>query len=157
MTKTYKTTKTLTQIKIKTENLNKTSNCINSTLLLRMWAWLVRSELLSVMWLCGTHTMWPGEWQVYLPLGKDRSQVWQRWVSETLHADDYYIWICSDSVWCSTDCSVNRYGPDCALTCECENGSQCDSRNGRCVCVNGWIGLMCSERKVVLIFQLYIV
>lgn len=140
--------------------MNKTHNSINDSktvfFLLRMWAWLVRSELLSVMWLCGTHIMWPGEWQVYLSLREDRSQVWQRWVSETalwwlLNVNMF--WYCD----VHTDCSVNRYGPDCVLTCECENGSQCDSRNGRCVCLNGWIGLTCSERKVVLIFQLYIV
>lgn len=46
------------------------------------------------------------------------------------------------------DCRVNQYGPDCALSCECENGADCDSRNGRCTCLNGWIGLTCTEGKI---------
>lgn len=48
-----------------------------------------------------------------------------------------------------SDCRANRYGPDCAETCECENGAQCDRRNGRCTCLQSWIGLSCQEGTVM--------
>ena len=43
------------------------------------------------------------------------------------------------------DCKASRYGPDCSETCECKNGAQCDPRNGRCTCLNSWIGFTCQE------------
>lgn len=43
------------------------------------------------------------------------------------------------------DCTASHYGPDCAETCECENGAQCDRRNGRCSCLHSWVGLSCQE------------
>lgn len=45
----------------------------------------------------------------------------------------------------TTDCGVNRFGPDCSEGCECHNGGQCDPRNGRCTCLNGWVGPSCQE------------
>ncbi|KAK6303146.1 hypothetical protein J4Q44_G00256000 [Coregonus suidteri] len=46
---------------------------------------------------------------------------------------------------CDTNCPVNRYGPDCSESCECRNGAWCDPRNGRCTCLQGWIGPTCQE------------
>lgn len=55
-------------------------------------------------------------------------------------------WVCLCSV---SDCRVNRFGPDCLESCECENGGQCDRRNGRCSCLHSWIGLNCQEGAVM--------
>lgn len=45
----------------------------------------------------------------------------------------------------TSDCGVNRFGPDCSERCECHNGGQCNPRNGRCTCLNSWVGPSCQE------------
>ena len=41
-------------------------------------------------------------------------------------------------------CAKGRYGPNCALQCDCENGATCDAVSGRCICRLGWIGPRCT-------------
>jgi len=42
-------------------------------------------------------------------------------------------------------CSKGRYGPNCSLQCDCENGATCDEVSGRCRCRLGWIGPRCTD------------
>lgn len=51
---------------------------------------------------------------------------------------------------CLSECSANRYGPDCEQTCQCQNGAQCEPRSGRCSCLHGWIGASCQEGEVTV-------
>ncbi|XP_044731414.1 rhoGEF domain-containing protein gxcJ-like [Chrysoperla carnea] len=43
---------------------------------------------------------------------------------------------------CDTRCSSGKWGPECALSCDC-NYSTCQHTNGTCICVPGWIGERC--------------
>lgn len=38
---------------------------------------------------------------------------------------------------------VSMYGPDCSLSCQCQNEAYCDHRDGSCTCTPGWIGEHC--------------
>lgn len=40
---------------------------------------------------------------------------------------------------------MNRYGPDCTLTCTCASSTQCSARTGRCHCHRGSMGSSCRE------------
>jgi len=40
-------------------------------------------------------------------------------------------------------CAAGRYGPNCSLQCDCENGASCDPVSGKCHCRLGWIGPRC--------------
>lgn len=50
-------------------------------------------------------------------------------------------------------CALNRYGPECSESCDCGNGAQCNPRNGRCICSNGWIGPSCLEGTFIIFAQ----
>ncbi|KAK0133700.1 Multiple epidermal growth factor-like domains protein 6 [Merluccius polli] len=51
----------------------------------------------------------------------------------------------TQQVTISCNCKANQYGPDCTETCQCDNGAHCNHRNGRCTCLNSWIGVTCQE------------
>lgn len=40
---------------------------------------------------------------------------------------------------------MNRYGPDCTLTCTCASSTQCSARTGCCHCHRGSMGSSCRE------------
>ena len=42
-------------------------------------------------------------------------------------------------------CEVGRYGQDCQETCKCRNGAYCNSVDGACVCLAGFIGTHCES------------
>lgn len=42
-------------------------------------------------------------------------------------------------------CEDDKYGPNCAETCQCSNGGLCDRESGACTCPAGWIGATCQH------------
>lgn len=46
---------------------------------------------------------------------------------------------------CPIDCRRGRFGPGCALRCDCGGGSDCDPISGQCRCVDGYTGPTCRE------------
>ena len=44
-------------------------------------------------------------------------------------------------------CPAGRYGTQCLLQCQCENGATCDPVGGRCNCTKGWMGQICDQRE----------
>uniref|UniRef100_A0A8C6VQW5 receptor protein-tyrosine kinase n=1 Tax=Naja naja TaxID=35670 RepID=A0A8C6VQW5_NAJNA len=43
-----------------------------------------------------------------------------------------------------TACSPSKYGPDCTLECNCQNGGTCNRFSG-CICSSGWHGQHCEK------------
>ncbi|KAL7985190.1 hypothetical protein Chor_003760 [Crotalus horridus] len=41
-------------------------------------------------------------------------------------------------------CSLGKYGPDCTLECNCQNGGTCNRFSG-CICSSGWHGQHCEK------------
>ncbi|VDL64411.1 unnamed protein product, partial [Nippostrongylus brasiliensis] len=48
-------------------------------------------------------------------------------------------------VMCDTPCPAGLYGPNCAHECACQNGAECNAKDGSCVCPPGFYGASCSE------------
>ncbi|VDL86995.1 unnamed protein product, partial [Nippostrongylus brasiliensis] len=42
-------------------------------------------------------------------------------------------------------CPAGLYGPNCAHECACQNGAECNAKDGSCVCPPGFYGASCSE------------
>lgn len=56
-------------------------------------------------------------------------------------------WACLPSVTVSLlflACAPGRFGADCRLQCQCQNGGTCDRFSG-CVCPSGWHGVHCEK------------
>ncbi|XP_013908915.1 PREDICTED: tyrosine-protein kinase receptor Tie-1-like [Thamnophis sirtalis] len=47
-------------------------------------------------------------------------------------------------VQCNSACSPDKYGPDCILECNCQNGGTCNRFSG-CICSSGWHGQHCEK------------
>ncbi|KAG8132265.1 hypothetical protein E2320_010134 [Naja naja] len=45
---------------------------------------------------------------------------------------------------CEKACSPSKYGPDCTLECNCQNGGTCNRFSG-CICSSGWHGQHCEK------------
>ncbi len=41
-----------------------------------------------------------------------------------------------------TECPFNKYGVNCAKTCDCVNANECNPATG-CICKNGYTGTYC--------------
>ena len=41
-----------------------------------------------------------------------------------------------------TECPFNKYGENCAKTCDCVNANECNPTTG-CICKNGYTGTYC--------------
>lgn len=50
-------------------------------------------------------------------------------------------------------CHNDMYGPDCMLSCKCQNGGVCNRFSG-CQCPTGWRGQNCEKSGIDLIFIL---
>ncbi|VDM52406.1 unnamed protein product [Angiostrongylus costaricensis] len=48
-------------------------------------------------------------------------------------------------VMCDTPCPAGAYGPNCAYECACQNGAECNTKDGSCICPPGFYGASCSE------------
>ena len=67
-----------------------------------------------------------------------------------------FILACSPGFFgqnCSVACLGNSYGPQCKLTCNCNNSQTCDSKVG-CVCAAGFTGDRCQTGKMNCTFPL---
>lgn len=53
------------------------------------------------------------------------------------------------SIYCVSACPDGYYGLDCANTCSCGNGAQCDHVTGDCSCPPGWVGDNCNQRELL--------
>lgn len=42
-------------------------------------------------------------------------------------------------LYCNETCPPGYYGEGCQLTCSCENGADCDSITGKCMCAPGYM------------------
>ena len=53
------------------------------------------------------------------------------------------------------DRSNNKCGGNCALDCQChiKHTLSCDAVFGKCCCKSGWSGDVCTEGKLMFIFQ----
>lgn len=47
-------------------------------------------------------------------------------------------------------CHNNMYGPDCKLSCQCQNGGVCDRFSG-CHCPKGWRGHKCEKSGITFV------
>ncbi|VDN24991.1 unnamed protein product [Cylicostephanus goldi] len=47
-------------------------------------------------------------------------------------------------------CPPGLYGPNCAFECACQNGAECNAKDGSCICPPGFYGASCSEGKLEL-------
>lgn len=45
-----------------------------------------------------------------------------------------------------TGCPLGKWGRNCEMDCECQNGATCDPFNGDCMCTRGWIGTYCDQK-----------
>ena len=50
-------------------------------------------------------------------------------------------------------CPEGRYGSQCLMQCNCENGATCNPVNGQCNCSAGWTGQTCNQRKSIVAQQ----
>lgn len=50
-------------------------------------------------------------------------------------------------------CPQGQYGPNCHLTCTCQNGGICDHVDGNCTCGLGWTGRSCEKGDFLLRWQ----
>ncbi|KJH52428.1 EGF-like domain protein [Dictyocaulus viviparus] len=46
--------------------------------------------------------------------------------------------ICWTGAKCDTPCAAGTYGPNCAISCRCKNGGECDRFTGECSCPPGF-------------------
>ena len=46
---------------------------------------------------------------------------------------------------CENECSKGKYGDECKLDCDCENGASCHHVTGTCQCTAGFTGEKCQK------------
>ncbi|KJH43526.1 EGF-like domain protein [Dictyocaulus viviparus] len=42
-------------------------------------------------------------------------------------------------------CPAGIYGPNCVYECACQNGAECNAKDGSCICAEGFYGASCNE------------
>ena len=52
-----------------------------------------------------------------------------------------------DGVFCESYCPDGKYGPKCALSCNCKKEGVCHARTGKCACSPGWSGSDCGTHQ----------
>lgn len=48
---------------------------------------------------------------------------------------------------CDSMCPPGRWGPNCSVSCSCENGGSCSPEDGSCECAPGFRGPLCQRSK----------
>lgn len=48
-------------------------------------------------------------------------------------------------------CPPGLYGPNCASECSCQNGADCNPKDGSCLCPPGFYGAACTESVLSLL------
>lgn len=51
-------------------------------------------------------------------------------------------------IHCDNICSQGRWGPNCSISCSCENGGSCSPEDGTCDCAPGYRGPLCQRSKI---------
>lgn len=55
------------------------------------------------------------------------------------------VW--STGIRCDSTCPPGRWGPNCSVSCSCENGGSCSPEDGSCECAPGFRGPLCQRSK----------
>lgn len=50
-------------------------------------------------------------------------------------------------IHCDSTCPPGRWGPNCSVSCSCENGGSCSPEDGSCECAPGFRGPLCQRGK----------
>ena len=50
-------------------------------------------------------------------------------------------------IHCDSMCPPGRWGPNCSVSCNCENGGSCSPEDGSCECAPGFRGPLCQRGK----------
>ncbi|KTG31121.1 hypothetical protein cypCar_00045270, partial [Cyprinus carpio] len=59
----------------------------------------------------------------------------------------------AESIHCDSICPQGFWGPNCSMTCSCQNGGSCSPEDGTCVCAPGYRGTSCKRSKLPVNFR----
>lgn len=59
----------------------------------------------------------------------------------------YFPHLFLTGIHCDSICPRGYWGPNCSMTCSCQNGGSCSPEDGACVCAPGYRGTSCKRSK----------
>lgn len=61
-------------------------------------------------------------------------------------------------IHCDSICPQGFWGPNCSMTCSCQNGGSCSPEDGTCVCAPGYRGTSCKRSNFLFfLFSIWFV
>lgn len=58
-------------------------------------------------------------------------------------------------IHCDSVCPQGFWGPNCSVSCSCQNGGSCSPADGTCVCAPGYRGTSCKRSKRSFSFRFF--